>query len=60
MYDIGKTSSEALYDFTIRLDCAGCTWLDPESELAQAYNKLLDSCWGQLPQRIVLDFACDD
>ena len=60
MYDIGKTHPEALYDFTILLNSAGSVLLDCESELAQAYRKLLDSCWGQLPQKIVMDFTPDD
>ena len=60
MYDIGRTNPEVLYDFTIRLEAAGWAMLDPESDLCKAYRELLDSCWGQMPQKILIDFTCDE
>lgn len=55
-YDIGNTNSEALYDFAVLLGAAYGVLIDRDSELYQAFMKVFNSAWGQLPELVTIDF----
>lgn len=55
-YDIGNTNSEALYDFAVLLGAAYGVLIDRDSELYQAFMKVFNSAWGQLPEFVTIDF----
>ena len=60
MLDIGKTDPDCLYDFALPVTGVEESGIDRDFELWAAYKELSNSAWGQLPQKIVIDFTPDD
>ena len=63
MLTIGNTDPVVLYDFAVKLEAAFCPHshcIDQESELYKALCDVYNSVWGQLPNKIVIDFTSDD
>jgi len=57
LYDIGTTSPSCLYDFASFLGLAENIGIDHNSELGQAYHKLVNSAYAQLPKTVTIDFS---
>lgn len=56
LYDIGNTDAVGLYDFAVLLGAAYGVLIDRDSELFQAFMKVFNSAWGQLPELVTIDF----
>lgn len=61
MFDVGKTEPICLYDLAVKLaDVLSPVTIDPNSELYSALQAVVNSVWGQLPPKIVIEFPPDD
>ena len=60
MLNAGKTTPVCLYDLACKLaDAVNPVTIDPSCELYRALCDALNSAWGQLPDKIVIDFTDD-
>ena len=63
MLTVGNTKPIVLYELAVKLDAAFSPHsliIDQESELYKALCDVYNAVWGQLPNKIVIDFTADD